>query len=581
LDFHFVNRPANSASVRPGRRKFLRNGLSAATGLILPSGLAAQHQPTPVGTVDEEGVLLESFIDPLPIPPVLRPPLDVRKPLSMRMSQFRQKVHRDLPPTMVWGYEGTWPGPTIEVRRDRPASIRWINNLPENHLLPIDTSIHGAEGSLPQVRTVTHVHGAAVHPDDDGFPESWFSGKGVTGPTFKLRPSLYPNGQPAATLWYHDHCLGITRLNVYAGLAGCYIIRDETEDALNLPRGRFDIPLMIQDRSFRKDGSLLYPKAVNGTHPIWVQEYFGNVICVNGRVAPFVDVEPRRYRFRLINGSNARYYRLRLRMSDLTGKNADRTADTPDFQQIGADGGLMPAPVHSRYLLIAPGERMDVILDFSEFKGKSFVMLNDALAPFTMGGDVIPPDVMLFRVAVPLSGKDTSTVPNRLAPFEALNPAHADQERLLPISEIERPSDDYVVIGLLGKARWHDPVTEDPKAGSTEIWSFINSTPDVHPIHIHLVRFQVLNRQPFDLNRYLRTGNLEFTGEPLPPESNERPAIKDTVKAYPGHVTRIIQRFDLPKGVEASPGKEFLYVWHCHILEHEDNEMMRPYKVIA
>ena len=568
-----------------GRRVFLRKSFAAAAGLMVPSATAAQQHSIsaamPAGTVDEEGVPLESFADRLPVPGVIRPSQNAGKPVSIRLSQFRQKVHRDLPPTMVWGYGGVWPGPTIEARRDRPISIRWVNDLPDKHLLPIDTGIHGAEASLPQVRVVTHVHGAAVHPDDDGYPDGWSSAEGKSGPAYNPHPSFYPNDQPAATLWYHDHCIGITRLNVYAGLAGCYIIRDDVEDALNLPSGRFDIPLMIQDRSFRKDGSLLYPKAVNGTHPVWIQEYFGNVTCVNGKVAPFFEVEPRRYRFRFINGSNARYYRLRLRLSDVSGKHMDRTAETPGFQQIGTDGGLLPAPLHSRYLLIAPGERMDVVVDFSEFNGQSFVVLNDALAPFTMGGEVIPPDVMLFRVVQPISEKDNSVVPARLASFEELNPAHAVRERLLDISEIERASDDYVVIGLLGKARWHEPITEDPRAGSTEIWSFVNSTLDVHPMHLHLVRFQVLNRQPFDLHLYLTTGKLEFTGEPLPPEPNERPAMKDTVKAYPGHVTRIIQRFDLPKNVTIPADKDLLYVWHCHILEHEDNEMMRPYKIIS
>jgi spore coat protein A, manganese oxidase len=499
--------------VKHGRRTFLGRSLSGVASLALPSRAAAQQNTKPIGTIDEEGVSLASFADPLTIPGVLRPSSVPDKPLSIRMSQFRQKVHRDLSPTVVWGYEGTWPGPTIEVRAGHAASVKWIYSLPDKHLLPIDNTIHGAEKSLPQVRAVTHVHGLAVHPDDDGFPEGWSTAKGETGTAFNSRPSFYPNEQPAATLWYHDHSLGITRLNVYAGLAGCYIIRDDAEDALNLPRGRYDIPLIIQDRSFRKNGSLLYPRAVNGTHPIWIQEYFGNVICVNGKVAPFLDVEPRRYRFRLINGSNARYYRLRLRMSDHQGKEPDRTAETPGFQQIGTDSGLLPKPLHSRYLLIAPGERMDVVIDFSEFRGRSFVMLNDALAPFTMGGEAIPPDVMLFRVGTALSEKDTSTVPDRLTAFETLDPGQAVRERLLAITEVERAADDYVVIGLLGKARWHEPITEDPKAGSIEIWSFVNSTLDVHPIHVHLIRFQVLNRQPFDLDLYVRTGKLEFTGE--------------------------------------------------------------------
>jgi spore coat protein A len=178
-----------------------------------------------------------------------------------------------------------------------------------------------------------------------------------------------------------------------------------------------------------------------------------------------------------------------------------------------------------------------------------------------------------------LAGKDTSSLPDVLVPFEPLDPAKAERERILWISEKERASDGYVEIGLLGNARWHEPITEDPKAGTSEIWTFANATGDVHPMHIHLVRFQVLNRQAFDVQAYRQTGKLVFSGRPIPPETNERPAMKDTIKTYPGYVTRVIQRFDLPSGTVVTPGQELLYVWHCHILEHEDNEMMRPYKV--
>jgi spore coat protein A len=198
-----------------------------------------------------------------------------------------------------------------------------------------------------------------------------------------------------------------------------------------------------------------------------------------------------------------------------------------------------------------------------------------------MGGQYPAEDVMLFKVTKPLAGKDTSSLPEALVPFEPLSPNYATRERLLLVSERERPSDGYVIIGLLGNARWHEPITEDPKAGTTEIWSFVNITMDVHPLHIHLVQFQVLNRQPFDVPTYQQTGKLIFTGKPMPPESNERPARKDTIKSYPGYVTRVIMRFDLPHGATVTPGQELLYVWHCHILEHEDNEMMRPYKVIV
>jgi spore coat protein A len=530
-------------------------------------------------------VTLPPYVDRLPIPSGLHAPQQSGEVLSIDMQLFERKVHRDLPPTKLWGYNSSWPGPTIEARKGHPLLVRWINKLPTKHLLPIDTTIHGAEASLPEVRTVAHLHGAVVLPDSDGYPEAWFTAQGQpgfqTGPKYNPQPSSYPNDQPATTLWYHDHCLGITRLNIYAGLAGFYIIRDETEASFNLPSGAYEIPLMLQDRLFRADGSLLYPKADNGTHPVWVQEFFGDTNCVNGVAMPFLEVEPRRYRFRFLNAANARFYHLRLFLADASGKILDKSPDVPVFHQIGSDGGLLPAPHQLHYLLIAPGERFDVVIDFSGFEGKCFTMLNDAPAPYTIGGQVEARDVMLFKVTKPLSGKDSSSLPDQLVPFEPLDPAAAERERILWITEKERPSDGYVEIGILGNARWHEPITEDPKAGTSEIWTFANATGDVHPMHVHLVRFQVLNRQAFDVLTYRQTGKLVFTGRPIPPEANERPAMKDTIKTYPGYVTRVIQRFDLPTGTKPVPGQEMLYVWHCHILEHEDNEMMRPYKVIV
>jgi spore coat protein A, manganese oxidase len=538
--------------------------------------------PAPVRST----VNLARYVDPLPLPPVIRSTGKPDEVINIEMLQVRQKVHRDLPPTTLWGYNGSWPGPTIEAQCDRPLNINWISKLPTTHLLSIDHSIHGAESTLPDVRNVAHLHGACTLPDDDGYPEAWFTSQGEHGPhgpKFNPRPSSYPNCQPATTLWYHDHCLGITRLNVYAGLAGFYLIRDEAERSLNLPQGEFEIPLMLQDRLFHHDGSLFYPKVVNGPkeHPIWIQEFFGDYNCVNGKVTPFLEVQPRKYRFRIVNAANSRFYHLRLFNSDATGKIQNQTFDVPSFQQIGTDGGLLPSPVELHYLLIAPAERFDVVVDFSGSEGKSFALINDAPAPYTMGGQYPAEEVMLFRVTKPLADKDTSSLPETLVPFEPLTPTYDTRERLLLVSEKERPSDGYVIIGLLGNARWHEPITEDPKAGSTEIWSFVNITSDVHPLHVHLVQFQVLNRQAFDVQSYQQTGKLVFTGKPMAPESNERPARKDTIKSYPGYVTRVIMRFDLPHGANVVPGQELLYVWHCHILEHEDNEMMRPYKVIV
>ena len=564
------------------RRRLLSRGLYTSAGLALRTGVPAIGQamasPPPV----RSGVKLTRYVDPLPIPPVIRAKGTPGEVIDIEMRQSHQKVHRDLPPTTLWGYNGTWPGPTIEAQNGQPLTINWSSKLPTRHLLPVDHSIHGAESSIPEVRNVAHVHGACVLPDDDGYPDAWFTANGEHGPKFNRRQSSYPNCQPATTLWYHDHSMGITRLNIYAGLSGFYLIRDEAEKSFNLPSGEFEIPLMLQDRLFHRDGSLYYPKVVNGPkeHPIWVQELYGDFNCVNGKVTPFLEVEPRKYRFRILNAANSRFYHLRLFNADESGKVLNETFDVPAFQQIGTDGGLLPAPLELRYLLMGPAERFDIVIDFAGLEGKSFSLVNDAPAPYTMGGQYVAEEVMLFKVTKPLSGKDTSTVPDALVPFEELRPTYTTRERMLLVSEKERPSDGYVIIGLLGNARWHDPITEDPKAGSTEIWSFVNITGDVHPLHLHLVQFQVLNRQPFDVPTYQQTGKVVFTGKPMAPESNERPARKDTIKSYPGYVTRIIQRFDLPHGAPTTPGQELVYVWHCHILEHEDNEMMRPYKVV-
>jgi spore coat protein A len=575
------------------RRDILRIGLSAGAGLVAApgkllaqmSGMAMpaaspQTSPLPPAHLGAPSVALASYVTPLSIPPVIRPRPGVA-PLNINMRPFRHWAHRDLPATPMWGYNGMWPGPTFEVRKGEPVSVKWTNRLPTQHFLPLDYTIHGEGQDVPQVRTVTHIHGARVMPDSDGYPDAWVTSDGRVGPMRAADPCHYPNDQAATALWYHDHALGITRLNVYAGLAGFYLIRDSEEDSLNLPSGAYEIPLMIQDRSFAADGSLLYPPAPNGTHPVWMQEFFGNTICVNGKATPFLEVEPRKYRFRMVNGSNSRFYHLTLAPADASGKPNGKPADAPPFIQIGSDGGLLPRPLHLHYLIFSPGERFDIVIDFSEHKGASLALINDAPAPYARGGEIVPSDVILFKVTKPLSSADTSSVPDTLVPFSPLDAAHAVRERILNLTEMDRPSDGYTMIGLLDNKHWDDPITEDPRAGSTEIWSFANTTGDVHPMHLHLVQFQVLNRQPFDTKTYLQTGKLIFTNIPIPPESNERPAWKDTIKTYSGYVTRVIARFDLPAGIVPKLGEEFRYVWHCHVLEHEDNEMMRPYKIVG
>jgi spore coat protein A len=434
------------------------------------------------------------------------------------------------------------------------------------------------------VRTVVHLHGIKTLPDSDGYPEAWFTnGFRKTGPFFTTQIYNYPNDQQATTLWYHDHALGITRLNVYAGLAGLYLIRDDHEDSLSLPSGQYEIPLLIQDRFFNSDGSLLYPVQTPGdpdtrVPPIWIPEFFGDTVLVNGKIWPFLEVEPRKYRFRILNGSNARVYHLTLQESSDTGQRLLRPG--PVFRQIGSDGGLLPAPVTRTDLLIAPAERLDVVVDFSGLGGKTFVLDNDAKAPYPDGDDIVPADVMIFKVSRRPAQSDGSRVPAVLNTVPLLDPASAVKTRDLVLSELDSaPPFENPIMAMINGAMWDDPITETPKAGTTEVWRLINTTGDAHPIHVHLVEFQILDVQPFDPDQY--PANLVFTGPAEAPANNVRPAWKDTVISFPGTVTRIIAKFDLPAGTRVRPGEKFRYVFHCHILEHEENEMMRPYDVVG
>ena len=526
------------------------------------------------------------FVDPLPIPPVI----SQSRSVQIRMREFHQKLHRDLPPTKLWGYEGQYVGPTFEVRRGFPTAVTWLNELPDQHFLPIDHTVHGAEAGLPEVRTVVHLHGAKALSDSDGYPEAWFTNDfAQTGPTFSRRTYFYPNDQAATMLWYHDHALGITRLNVYAGLAGLYFIRDEVEDALPIPKGKYEIPLVFQDRLFNADGSLRYPVQDDGVMPpippIWIPEFFGDTALVNGKVFPFLEVEPRKYRFRILNACNARFLHMTL-------VDTDDAQDVLPFQLIGTDQGFLSAPVTVQDILIGKAERYDAVIDFTGQEGKSFTLGNDAPAPYPGGGAVELPQLMQFRVTRPLSEPD-QPLPSELVPVEAMDPSRADQTRQLLLSEEDDPTTGDPIESMLGTVadgalHWRSPVTENPRADSTEVWEFINTTTDAHPMHVHLVRFQVINRQQFDLNLYMSTGEVKLIGDPQAPDPDERLAWKDTVKVYSGDtdsgigsITRIIQKFELPRGVWIPRDTALPYVWHCHILEHEDNDMMRPFHVLT
>ena len=526
------------------RRRFLQQSGIAAAAVMMPQ--TAHRQPPKLVKPLLDPETLAAFVDPLPIPGVarsteLRPSPDDPKlkiPYHrLALREFQSKVHRDMKPTRLWGFGTSSPGPTLETESGKGLLVEWANELPRQHFLPIDHSIHGAESDKPDVRSVIHLHGAKVPPESDGYPENWYvPGKSAT--------YYYPNRQDAATLWYHDHALGINRLNVMAGLFGLCIVRDPVEEALNLPRGKYEVPLVLCDRMFDLDGQLYYPVAQNSTNP-WVPEFMGNAILANGKLLPYLDVEPRKYRFRVLNAANSRFFRLGLMNGQM-------------LHQIGGDQGLLPAPVTLKEVTLAPGERADVVLDFSDHAGEEIVLKNDFASP-----------IVQFRVS---RGKvsDPSSLPTALRAVPKIAESEAVKTRDLKLGEIDDLHGDPVTV-LLNDAHWKMPVTEDPVLNSVEIWNLMNTTDDVHPIHVHLVRFQILDRRRFDAFAYQNRGVLRYWGHAIPPEPNEA-GWKDTVRANPGMVTRIIMRF------EGFTGR---YVWHCHILEHEDNEMMRPYEVIA
>jgi FtsP/CotA-like multicopper oxidase with cupredoxin domain len=554
-----------------------------------------------------------------------------------------------------------YPSLSIEATAYTPLRVKWLNQLIVDpvacavsltpatdpacnslpHILPVDQTLHWANppqmcvggmmgtdcrgidpapytGPVPMV---PHLHGSHVDPDSDGYPEAWFlpaannipAGYATQGSNYSQIPGApseagaalyqYRNDQRATTLWFHDHTLGMTRNNVYAGPAGFYMLRGGADDLPSggpggLPGGAYEIPLVIQDKSFNADGSLFYPNSraffdgyagpyipdpLSDISPIWNPEFFGNTIVVNGRTWPYLNVEPRKYRIRILNGSDSRFFILKFIDGNVKVK----------FNQIGSEGGFLPAPVALSQLLIGPAERADVVVDFSKFKpGDVFHMIN--VGPDSPFGGAFPKSlqadanttgqVMQFRV-VPLTAPDMSAIP----PLPGITPVGTPTNtRQVSLNELESAqvcvnrSNVYVpgatppactrksvplapleaqlgtvdpLTGFGLPLPFMAPITENPALGSTETWEIHNFTADAHPIHVHQVMFQVVNRQV--MGGAVRAPELWETG------------FKDTVVSYPGEITRIKATFDIPG----------LYVWHCHILSHEDNEMMRPFCV--
>jgi spore coat protein A, manganese oxidase len=579
------------------RRRFLTLAGLAGAGLALPL------RPTGIARANPTTVLepssLSPFVDALPIPPVWQSGRLAAR--GLRMSAASHRFHRDLPATPTWGYGGaSYLGPTIEARRGTPVTFTAYNELTGGHLLEVDEELHGPDHATDAVapRVSLHQHGGYTAPDSDGYPEDTF----LPGESHRYH---YDNDQQAGTLWYHDHALGITRLNVYAGLAGFYLLRDDHERRLGLPPRPFEIPLAIQDRTFHADGSLYYPAG-------WEPEFFGDLPVVNGKVRPHLEVARGWYRLRLLNGSGSRFYNLQVQ----TG-----AGDVlPLLHQIGTDTGLLERRVlvgtMSSPLVLAPGERADVLLDLREARAGSSLYLADVgpgepelfvspadEAPVPHFGGPAAPGLMELRV----QHRRGYLVepPVQLRPTAIVPPGPAVVERNLTLVEIMDPVTDEPVMALLNNRPWDTTEIETPRVDTVERWNLINLTEDTHPIHLHLVQFLLADRQPLDAAAYLEavygtdmltpdlvgTGTLPYpspdgflTGEARAPWPAEK-GWKDTIQAHPGEVTRIIVPFGARAGVGVPFGDRVThtgeYVWHCHILEHEDNEMMLPYRVVG
>lgn len=693
------------------RRQVLKGSVTTAAGLVVfprlgwPSVLAAGPQ-TPLAATS-----IPQFAHPLPSLDVIQAGTGT---IELQMREFQAQVlPAGFPQTRVWGYlqpgqtsRPSYLGPVIVTERGTPTEIKWVNQLgdtADSHVpawvSSTDQTLHWADplngeanacaeaveparpptgdcalhyqGPIP---AVPHLHGGEVPPVLDGGPDAWFTSDGAyhghafysgDRSTSNYAIYRYPNVQQAAPIWFHDHTLGLTRLGVYAGLAGAYLITDPANPPpAGLPS---PVPLAIQDRMFDTNGQLFFPAGVpfipNPSHPFWVPEFIGDTIAVNGRVWPFLEVEPKRYRFLFLNGSNARGYEMFL-------VNRDTKVVGPAMWQIATDGGYLDAPVkidpgaaagQLGRLVLLPGERADVIIDFAGLTpGTRLLLRNTAKAPYP-GGQAPSGNttgrVMEFRV-VPQTAPDTSYDPATGAPLRApmvrlVDPAAGklapgvavQQTRQLTLNEVIAPPStvggvsypggpleilvnntelpgtnrtDFTPITTGGITEYY---SELPHEGQTEVWEVVNLTADAHPIHLHLVQFQLMNRQAFDVKKYSTVyaaafpnstyqpgfgppldygtgnpralgGNPDITpflkGPARPPAANEA-GWKDTVIMLPGEVTRIVVRWaptDLPASTDPGgasypfdPNGGHGYVWHCHIIDHEDNEMMRPTSV--
>ena len=636
--------------------------------LLMPIGTQAFAVKPPVAvTIDPKTI--PKYVNQLTGPPPVYVPEHVdtvtgTEYYTVDMTAFAQQILPTVDAlgnptgfgaTNVWGYGGdakdavlgtllgyihNSPAPSFVTTRGTDIYVRWQNKLTGSYMFAVDYSLHWADptGTLnmntgpfpayppgnPTAQTiipvVPHLHGGETQSTSDGGPDQWFTSSGLQGTGYYTELATwwdgtpiqsseavyhYFNQQPPATTWYHDHALGLTRINVLSGLAGFYLQTDPADTvATSLPSGKYEVPLAIQDRTFKLNGDFWFPEVgVNPTiHPYWMPEFFGDTIMVDGLVWPNMNVEQTAYRFRLLDGSNARFYTLSF-------------SNKMPFTQIGSDGGYLPTPVPMTQLTIAPGERADLIVDFSKLPvGTKVILTNTAKTPFPNGARADPQTTgQIMQFTVTGTGPTVTPLPTVLNTLPVLTPDAP--RRIMTLNEVMGPAGPQEV--LLNGLKWMSAVTETPQVGSTEEWVIVNLTADTHPIHLHLVQFQVVSRQPLQATKYAKDwmalnaagtmtpGMLPFMmdytplpldpapylqNKPVGPAPNEL-GWKDTVQMNPGEVTVIRARWapiSTPTG-GSTPGTNLYpfevtvgpgYVWHCHIIDHEDNEMMRPYTVL-
>jgi FtsP/CotA-like multicopper oxidase with cupredoxin domain len=572
---------------------------------------------------------LAPFADPFRVPP--RRIINKAARLTVRLEAVTHRFHRDMPPSRVWAYDGHLPGPTIEVDRGTPVEVLWENHLSGRlPVIAIRSSTHAVDGipvqcmpgrgdGVPDPRAaaisgyaVVHLHGAVTQATSDGWTENLMAPGQQTLDT-------YPNDQRAALLWYHDHVMGITRYDLNAGLAGLWIIRDGRERELELPEGPpYELPLVLADRNFdiapdgRLNGVLLHKIDPD------VMECFSPFTVVNGVIWPLVEVEPTTYRFRVLNASNARTYRLVL--------TREGRPNNGRITQIGTDGGLLAAPVQlpAQGLVLASAERADILVDFSDLDvGTELTLFNNAAAPFdgafadpstagtaNLEGLLPYPEVLRFRVigghrgsrrpAAVLATDFQRPVPEDLTGCMVRAIALVEQESsregetsTLTMRELAEaaPSDDPVITLVEADqtthwrtvaTRFEDKTNFFPTLHQPEIWRLINLTQDTHPIDVHVESFQILSRRPAAVETpeggitdtgtraTVRVGQEVEDGIPHALDANEL-GLKDTVRVNANEVIDILVRLDTFAG---------RYMYHCHILEHEDHDMMRPFVVM-